>query len=187
MTGAAPHQQVNQIARRLEAQGILTRQKDPGRGKIVNRLLKPEASLSLSAEPVPKHDSSSAFPILGEDDVKKAVSDHLTRDGWMVTVKWGRKHGVDIEAVLGNRVLVIEAKGEVNLQPQMVNYFLGALGELLQRMDAPSKEYGLALPRHGTYLGLVDRLPLWVKHHLKLQFFFVRRDGENLIVDHQSY
>ncbi len=32
-----PRQQVNQICRRLQARGLVTRHKDPVRGKIVNR------------------------------------------------------------------------------------------------------------------------------------------------------
>ena len=187
LSGVTPRQTVNQIARSLEVQGTLIRRRDFVRGKIVNRLIKREAPLSPVEARGVKHQSPAHPAILSEDDVKKAMLDHLTQDGWTVHVKWGRAPGIDIEAVLGERVLCIEAKGEVSLRPQMVNYFLGALGELLQRMDAPGKEYGLALPTHSTYVGLVNRLPLWVKQRLNLQFFFVRRDGDNVVVDHQSF
>ena len=42
--------------------------------------------------------------------------------------------------------------------PQQVNYFLGAIGELTQRMADPDAVYGLALPDNRQYRGLVDRL-----------------------------
>jgi hypothetical protein len=186
LSGVVPRQQVNQICRRLEANGVIAREAGAALGKIVNRL-DPGIPSRLPAMSPPSLPIVPGVPLVTEDDVKRAIRDHLVEDGWTVTVKWDRKPGIDIEAVLGNRVLVIEAKGEVPSQPQMTNYFLGSLGELLQRMDAPSKEYGLALPKHGTYVGLVGRLPLWVKQHLKLQFFFVRRDGDSFIVDHESY
>lgn len=67
-------------------------------------------------------------------------------EGFVVAVAWARTRGADIVATRPGARLVLEAKGEVLLQPQQVNYFLGALGELLQRMDDPVSAYGLALP-----------------------------------------
>lgn len=37
------------------------------------------------------------------------------------------------------------------LQPQRVNYLLGALGELVQRMDDSASTYGLAFPDNRQY------------------------------------
>ena len=68
-----------------------------------------------------------------EDELKAAVRDHLEATGL---------HRVDIEAVGPQGQFLIEAKGEVALQPQQVNYFVGALGELIQRMEK--------LPSHGA-------------------------------------
>ncbi len=55
-----------------------------------------------------------------------------------------------------------------------VNYFLGALGELLQRMDSPETCFGLALPAHRQFAGLLSRLPAWVRTRLNLCFYLVR-------------
>ena len=85
-------------------------------------------------------------PSLSEKEVKQAVADHLTTRGYDVTVAWGRERGVDIAAQGARGPLVVEAKGEAALQPQQVNYFLGALGELVQRMSDPDARYGPALP-----------------------------------------
>ena len=105
--------------------------------------------------------------------------------GTNVRVAWGRQRGIDIEATRSEPPdrLVIEAKGEATLQPQQVNYFLGALGELLQRMNDPNARYGLALPDNRQYRGLVQRLPTLVWTRLNLIVFFVRRLPDGYDVD----
>jgi hypothetical protein len=79
--------------------------------------------------------------------------------GFHVSVAGGRERGVDIEAVSSAEVLLLEAKGSAQNPPQQVNYFLGTLGELLQRMSEPSAAYGLALPDKAQYRRLASRLP----------------------------
>jgi hypothetical protein len=58
----------------------------------------------------------------------------------------------------------------------------GALGELLRRMNAPDARYGLALPAHRRFTGLVRLLPLWIRQRLDLWFFFVRPTVDGLEV-----
>jgi hypothetical protein len=58
----------------------------------------------------------------------------------------GRERGIDILATQDGERWVIEAKGQAARGLQQVNYFLGALGELVQRMDRDEARYGLALP-----------------------------------------
>ena len=36
-----------------------------------------------------------------------------------------------------------------------VNNFLMVLGELMQKMDSPDKQYGIALPAHQQYVNLI--------------------------------
>ncbi len=115
--------------------------------------------------------------LISEDKVKQAVKGHLEAEGWQVKVAWGRERGIDIEATRDDERLVIEAKAEVEPQPQQVNYFLGALGELIQRMDDPEATYGLALPDNRQYRGLVERLPEEAVRRLGLVVFWVDRSG----------
>lgn len=96
---------------------------------------------------------------------------------------WGRKRGIDIDAHGPHGRFIVEAKGEVLLQPQQVNYFLGALGELVQRMSDANARYGLALPDNRQYRGLVERLPALSRERLRLTVFFVRRTDEALAVE----
>ena len=187
LSGVTPRQQVNMVCRKLEADGIVLRERDYSKGKIVNRLTKKEAAGITPTKALARSQGETKGPLLTEDDVKKAVCDHLTEDGWTVEVAWGQKHGIDIKAIMQDRVLAVEAVGQGKTDPTMNINFLRALGELIQRMDNPHKEYGLAFPEHRKYVNMVARLPLWVKRHLRLQFFFVRREGSGFSVSHEAH
>lgn len=167
-------QQINQAARRLEASKKLIRVKGPS-GKLVNVIndRKGRRLAATMAEAAPAIREGTDH--LTEDEVKKAVSDYLTAAGYEVKVAWDRAPGIDIEAERKGERLVIEAKGEVALNPQQHNYFLGALGELVQRMDDPNARYGLALPNNRQYYGLVDRLPDLAKQRMGFVVYWVER------------
>jgi len=189
--GITPRQQVNQICRALATAGIVSRRED------LLSVVTPKASASMAqvttaikaaatgqAVVISSEASIWQFAYAGEvglseDQVKKAVTAALQGQGWRVNTRWGQEHGVDIEAHRGDERLVLEAKGEGSLNPMRVNYFLGALGELLQRMDSPNASYGLALPAHRQFVGLITRLPAWIRTHLKLRFFLVRPTASN--------
>ncbi len=83
---------------------------------------------------------------IAEDEVKAAMKSTLEGRGYEVHVKWGKKSGSDILAVIGTNRLIIEAKGEGSTRQMLGNYFLNALGEILQRMSESGIEYGIALP-----------------------------------------
>ena len=70
------------------------------------------------------------------------------------------------------------SEGAVASDQQQGNYFLGALGELVQRMDDPNARYALALPDNRRYRGLVARLPELARLRLNLTILFVSDDGE---------
>jgi biotin operon repressor len=169
-------QQVNQTCRRLESKGLIVRSAG-WRGKIVSK---------RTDAPMPSKSATEVAPLpngfITEDDVKAAVKGYLEGRGYSVTVAWGRQHGLDIDARTEEHRLQIEAKGEVASQPQKTNYFLGALGELIQRMSDPYADYALALPDQATYRGLVGRLPTLARERLRLRVFFVARAGESFTV-----
>ena len=113
-----------------------------------------------------------------EDEVKRHVESWLRRDGWQVNVQWGHQPGIDIEATRGSERWVIEAKGCGSLQPMRVNYFIGILGETLQRMDDPAAHYSIALPDLPQYRGLWQRLPRLAKTRTGISILFVGSDGK---------
>ena len=110
---------------------------------------------------------------LSEDEVKQGAKEYLEAAGFHVTVAWGRQHGIDIRAVSGAEVMLLQAKGNAMNPPQQVSYFLG---ELLQRMSDPEATYGLALPDSQQYRGLAARLPALAWQRLRLTVLFVSKD-----------
>jgi len=164
-------QSVNLTARRLEGEGVVRRYVGAD-GKIVNDL---NLDALNNEKVLPAAGARS--DLLGEDEVKTALKAYLEAGGYHVEVAWGRTRGIDIDATKPGSRLIIEAKGQVALQPQQVNYFLGALGELVQRMGDAEADYGLALPDDRQYIGLVDRLPALARERLRLRVWFVGRDG----------
>jgi hypothetical protein len=102
---------------------------------------------------------------------------HLVAAGWTVKVLWGHERGIDVVATRGEERLIVECKGEAATQQQETNYFLGALGELVQRMTLPDAHYALALPDNPRFRGLVIRLPQLARHRLRLGIFFVDTEG----------
>lgn len=114
---------------------------------------------------------------LTEDEVKQGVKEYLEAAGFRVTVAWGRERGIDVTAVAGAEVMLLEAKGSAVNPPQQVNYFLGALGELLRRMTSPDATYGPALPDSPHYRGLAARLPVLAWERLRLTVLFVSKDA----------
>jgi hypothetical protein len=97
--------------------------------------------------------------------------------GWQVRVKWGRTQGIDIEATKGLSRWIVEAKGGGSLQAMRVNYFIGMLGELLQRMDDPGARYSIALPDMKQFRGLWERLPDLAKSRTTISALFVDAAG----------
>lgn len=169
--GVSSRQAVNQTARRLEREGLLRRRTGPG-GKIVNERLVPDAGGHGGASAVPPPEP--VRPFLSEDEVKEAARRWLISQGFTVTVALGHEHGIDIDARHPDgRRWIIEAKGEVASDQQQGNYFLGGLGELLQRMDDLNATYALALPSNRRYRSLVRRLPALAKRRLGLVLIWV--------------
>lgn len=187
---ASSRQAINQAARKLEAAGRLRRFAGPD-GKIVNGL-----PLEVGSETPVRQDplAASTSPVkirslvVPEDHVKRAVKDYLEAEGFMVAVAWGHGRGVDIDARHADgRRYMIEAKAGLASDQQQGTYFLGALGELLQRMAEADVTYGLALPVNRRYRGLVNRLPQLAWERLGLVVFWVvADDGGALRVTVQS-
>jgi hypothetical protein len=196
--GVAQRQSVNQAARRLEAQGLLRRIPGPD-GKIVNALpaqatheptslARPSSEAASVVRNLSQTSTQSRARFAGdritEDEVKEAVRAYLAADGFAVEVAWGRAPGIDIVAQHADgRRYVIEAKAEVGIAgAQQHNYFVGMLGELIQRMDDPEAIYAIALPDNRQYRGLVNRLPGLAKKRMTLAVFWVDRTSDGLTV-----
>lgn len=170
-------QRVNGECRLMVARGLIQRAARPD-GLIGNygagRAPDPQApTAALSAV--------SAGGVFSEDRVKSLLEAWLKANGWTVEVRWARSRGIDLHARRGNERWIIEAKGAGSLDPMRLNYFLGVLGETLQRMDDPHAAYSIALPDLKQFRNLWLRLPQLAKQRTGITAIFVSEEGR---VDH---
>lgn len=161
---------INAECNHLAQIGKITRKKVAG---VFKNYLK-ESMVQISEEPVI---SKPSYLPLSEDHLKVVLQELLLLQGWNVNVAWGKLRGIDIDANRGNERWIIEVKGSGSLQPMRVNYFIGILGELLQRMDDPNAKYSIALPDMKQYRGLWQRLPRLAKDRTNISILFVKEDG----------
>lgn len=168
-----PQQPVNIACRNLAERGILRRQSISG-NSISNYLTGQQIKTSQDQ---PSHKRVMDEEHLSEDDIKGILEKWLVAQGWNVKVAWGHVHGIDIDAIKENKRWVIEAKGQGSLNPMRVNYFLGILGEILQRMEDPNAKYSIALPDIQQFRSLWKRLPFLAKSKTGITAIFVDRNG----------
>ena len=171
---SAPQQPINQKCRDLEIRGVLVRRKR--KDNLIGNYLAAQSG-NVFAVHKDETDHKSTNDNLSEDDVKRSIEKWLVRDGWQVQVAWGHERGIDIRARQVSKHWIIEVKGGGSLQPMRVNYFLSALGELLQRMDNPDVSYSIAFPDIQQFRRLWERLPTLAKSRTGISALFVGVDG----------
>ncbi|MBT5356885.1 MAG: MarR family transcriptional regulator [Rhodospirillaceae bacterium] len=170
-------QPVNIAARQLEADGVIIRRKR--HDGLIGNYPGPEnviGSYASRKEPAALPASMNA-DTMSEDELKEHLVRWLEAEGWTTEVAWGRTRGIDIDARRGRERWIIEAKGCGSLQPMRVNYFIGILGETLQRMDDPDARYAIAFPDMQQFRNLWERLPSLAKQRTGISALFVQGDG----------
>jgi hypothetical protein len=171
---SAPQQPVNITARNLEQKGILQRRKRED-GRIGNY---------VTGAPLPPGNWQSPRSItresaeLQEDAIKLALKRWLEANGWHTTIARGKARGIDIVATREHNRWVIEVKGIGTRSAMRVNYFIGILGEILQRMDDPNAKYSIALPDMKQFRGLWERLP-----HVAIQITALFIDPQGAVTE----
>ena len=175
LKGHSVHQApINIRCRELESKGILVRRLRPD-GYIGNYLAaqagNPVAIIKRETIQKPVND------FLSEDAVKQFLKEWLEKDGWQIQVAWKYTQGVDIDASKGTLHWLIEAKGGGSRNAMRVNYFLGVIGELLQRMKDPQASYSIAFPDIQQFRNLWGRLPELAKERTKISALFVDNNG----------
>lgn len=172
-SAASPQQPINIAARALAQKGILIRKvREDG---LIGNYPSGHSIPPPKAAPVARNVEGRNH--LSEDQVKEFLRAWLEMDGWLTEVAWGRARGIDIDARRGSERWVIEVKG-VGSRPEMrVNYFIGMLGETLQRMKDPSAKYSIAMPDLPQFRGLWSRLPALAKVRTTISALFVSAEG----------
>jgi hypothetical protein len=170
---AAAQQPVNTAARGLaKKRHLFRRRREDGLiGNYVNAA--PGTQVKEQPRAAPKVGDED----LSEDRLKHHLREWLGASGWESKVAWGRERGIDIRAVREDETWVIEVKG-IGSRPEMrVNYFVGILGETLQRMEDPKAKYSISLPDVPQYRRLWDRLPTLAKQRTRISVLFVNAEG----------
>jgi hypothetical protein len=169
---SAAQQPVNIAARGLTKKGRLVRRRRED-GLIGNYLNAAEPP----APEMPRKLSASSGDDLSEDRLKHHLRDWLRSNGWEAHVAWGHERGIDITATRKSEKWIIEVKG-IGSRPEMrVNYFIGILGETLQRMNDSEAKYSISLPDVPQFRRLWDRLPRLAKQRTQISALFVSANG----------
>jgi hypothetical protein len=160
-------------------------------GRAATKPPKPPAA--VAAPPPPPH-GEDAWP--SEASVQSSIVAWLVSEGWRikrVADTRAREHGVDVTAVRGADLFLVEVKGypselyaagerageprKWNPGAQVRTYFGDALLALLRMRDAnPGALVGLALPDKPTYANLIDQVEASLRH-LRVTVLLVAQDG----------
>ena len=177
---AAPQQPVNQTARSMERRGILVRKRRPD--NLIGNYLSdaPGTAAPLISKSIIKNHDVDA---LSEDEIKEVLDRWLIADGWTTKIAWGKVQGIDIDASRSKERWIIEVKGPGSRQPMRVNYFIGILGETLQRMSDPDARYSIAFPDLTQYRRLWARLPELAKTRTAITLILVSKDGKVEVIE----
>lgn len=208
LLGRREPQAVNQAARQLESARFVTRTQrhdglignypagqKPAAAMPVHRpkalpapppsplpppsMTRPASSNALVGTTAPKYLRMVPLEAWPEEDyLKRRLKEHLEADGWTVTVMWGRKRGVDVHAIRGEQNWMFEVKGRGAYQQVTANYFLGMLGEMLQRISDPDALYTIVMPDVPQFRRLWKRLPTLAKERTAISAAFVAEDGK---------
>jgi len=173
------HQHANNEARRMQGEGLIRRVEEEG--LIRNYLVGSEVrEMSIAAQPSKNLASFSKnnTPETSEDDVKLSLGVWLEENGWDVSIAPGKEPGPDIVAKKDGDVWVIEVKGSGSRPQMRANYFLSALGQILQRMNSGTTLYSVAFPDLRQYRRLWQRLPGEAKRRTRVSVLFVDAGGE---------
>jgi hypothetical protein len=174
-----PRQAVNQICRKLCQEHLLYRELGKS-GKLANSIVVGGRKAAIAPQPADASTRTTARAgsnIMSEDQVKAALVATLEPKGWSMEVAWGRNRGIDIVALRGNERWVIECKGTGSLAPMQNNYFVGVIGELMQRMNDEHAKHSIAFPNLPKFRRLWSELPVVAKERLRLTALFVSEDG----------
>ncbi len=168
-----PQQPVNNVCRQLEKAGILIRKKT-GEYPIQNYLASQEVVVLSPQIEIAEGKIEEHFL---EDAIKKILEGWLIAQGWKVKVAWAHDRGSDIDATKENERWVIEVKGKGKHDQARGNYFLGMLGETLQRMNDSNAKYSIALPDIQRYRNLWQRFPTLAKSRTGITALFIDANG----------
>ena len=110
------------------------------------------------------------FP--NEGFVQNTIESYFDKKGFIKeSISYTDYAGVHMETQERWRV---EAKG---LTSNVGLDFRTGLGQLIQRMDDPNANYGIAIPDIPSYLRQVEQIKPWVREKFQLHILFINENG----------
>ncbi|HXZ94467.1 MAG TPA: hypothetical protein VEG28_00950 [Dehalococcoidia bacterium] len=115
---------------------------------------------------------------LSENEIEQILRFHLIVQDWDVKITTRSNHHSDVVAVRGSERWVIEVASMKD--SSLINSFVAALGELLQRMDVdgPHGKYTVAFPDIKPFRRLWERLPSLMKRKTGITAIFIDETGK---------
>jgi len=117
--------------------------------------------------------------LYSEDHVVELLEKKAECEDWTVVEKHpGLEHGVDLKLQKGNRVIVIEAKGERKARTQH-GAVKGALGAIIMHMTegTADRAYCVAFPSTDAFRNLACSIPTMPRQRLGLNIILVEETG----------
>lgn len=118
---------------------------------------------------------SSDYP--NESFIQSAIEQYFERLGY-IKQKVAYSDYVGISPAT-NEKWAVEAKGET---AEIGLDFRTCLGQVVQRMEESSTNYGVAVPYITKYINQCNQLKPWVRSVLNLHWIFVKEDGSIVII-----
>ena len=115
--------------------------------------------------------------LLSDKLIKQILENYLVARGWDIAVSTVTDRGIDIKAKRDTASWIIRANFFKPPREGIVISFVSVLGEILQRMDDPSKKYSVAFPDIKPFRRLWDRLPTLAKDSMGITALFVNQTG----------
>lgn len=110
------------------------------------------------------------FP--NEGFVQNTIESYFDKKGFIKeSIPYTDYAGVHMETREKWRVEAKGLTGNVGLD------FRTGLGQLIQRMDDPNANYGIAIPNIPSYLRQVEQIKPWVREKIQLHILVINEDG----------
>jgi hypothetical protein len=115
---------------------------------------------------------------LPEKKMKYILEEYLASQGWARENAIFNNQDIDLEVSRGDEKWRVQIKSAICLTDEIINSFVSALGQILQRMDDSSCKYSIALPDTRPFRRLWERVPRLAKSRTGITALFISETGE---------
>lgn len=109
--------------------------------------------------------------------VEQYIRDHLKNKGYVIAER-KNKRGIDVDAMIDGKRIIVEVKGCGAHSTAMTNNFQAVLGQILRDMQDKNAEYYIAFPYMQPYMRLWESLPSLAKERTGINVIWVEESGK---------